>query len=410
MWYARPSEYVWHDDSGQPHAVTQAEGGEQGDPLMPALFSLGQHPALEAVAAQLQPGEALYAFLDDVYAVVEPNRVRPVYDLLAHHLHETARIRLNGGKTRIWNKTGHQPPNTEDLGAATWVGDQSLPPEQQGITVLGAPIGSAEHIQSHLQQTSAQHTPPLQHLPYLDDLQASWLLLLYTASTHSNYLLRMVPPHLDAIPVLQQQAPEAFAQILQQLQADHTRSHALEAAQRAATPIQNYGWQPPDWQHIADGVAPPRFHHNFEDGVALGRGWQHKAATATHTAFRAEVRDRLDPGSQALLESQTGPHASRAFTTIPYHNDNNYPSHLFRLLLLRRLRLPLPLSARFCRCRRTLDPLGDHRAACAQSGLLRARGGGHGTGSSPHMQGSGGTGNNKHPPGRSQPRTPRPPR
>lgn len=36
MWYARPSEYVWHDDSGQPHAVTQAEGGEQGDPLMPA--------------------------------------------------------------------------------------------------------------------------------------------------------------------------------------------------------------------------------------------------------------------------------------------------------------------------------------------------------------------------------------
>ena len=95
----------------------------------------------------------------------------------------------------------------------------------------------------------------------------------------------------------------------------------------------------------------------------------------THTAFRAEVRDRLDPGSQALLEPQTGPHASRAFTTIPYHNDNSYLSHLFRLLLLRRLRLPLPLSARFCRCRRTLDPLGDHRAACAQSGLLRARGG-----------------------------------
>jgi hypothetical protein len=117
MWYARPSEYVWHDDSGQPHVVTQAEGGEHGDPLMPALFSLGQHPALEAVAAQLQPGEALYAFLDDVYAVVEPNRVRPVYDLLAHHLHETARIRLNSGKTRIWNKAGHQPPNTEDLGA-----------------------------------------------------------------------------------------------------------------------------------------------------------------------------------------------------------------------------------------------------------------------------------------------------
>ena len=50
-----------------------------------------------------------------------------------------------------------------------------------------------------------------------------------------------------------------------------------------------------------------------------------------------------------------------AFTTIPYTTEFEYPSHLFRILLLRRLRLHLPLSARFCRCRRPLDPLGDHR-------------------------------------------------
>ena len=29
---------------------------------------------------------------------------------------------------------------------------------------------------------------------------------------------------------------------------------------------------------------------------------------------------------------------------------------------------------RICRCRRTLDPLGDHRATCAQAGVLRGRG------------------------------------
>ena len=54
---------------GNPHDITQAEGGEQGDPLMPALFSLGQKAALQAVQQQLQPGEALYAFLDDVYTI-----------------------------------------------------------------------------------------------------------------------------------------------------------------------------------------------------------------------------------------------------------------------------------------------------------------------------------------------------
>ena len=43
--------------------------------------------------------------------------------------------------------------------------------------------------------------------------------------------------------------------------------------------------------------------------------------------------------------------------------------------MLRRLRLPLPLSVRHCRCRRSLDSLGDHRAACATSGALRSRAG-----------------------------------
>ena len=51
-----------------------------------------------------------------------------------------------------------------------------------------------------------------------------------------------------------------------------------------------------------------------------------------------------------------------------------FPSEPLRALLLQRLRLPLPLSARTCQCRRPLGPLGDHRAACSRSGALRSRG------------------------------------
>ena len=176
------------------HSVTQAEGGEQGDPLMPALFSLGQQPALQAVQAQLQPGEHLYAFLDDVYVAVRPDRVRPVYDLLAHHLAAHANIRLNQGKTRIWNSSGHRPANTDTLGPDTWVGDRALPPEQQGFTVLGAPVGTEQYVQQFLQNTLRSHRPLLEQLPDIQDLQAAWLLLLYTASPRSNYLLRLLPP------------------------------------------------------------------------------------------------------------------------------------------------------------------------------------------------------------------------
>ena len=32
---------------GVVHEIPQGEGGEEGDPLMPALFALGQHQALD---------------------------------------------------------------------------------------------------------------------------------------------------------------------------------------------------------------------------------------------------------------------------------------------------------------------------------------------------------------------------
>ena len=49
--------YLWEDDEGVVHEVLQGEGGEQGDALMPALFSLGQHRSLEALQVRLRPSE-----------------------------------------------------------------------------------------------------------------------------------------------------------------------------------------------------------------------------------------------------------------------------------------------------------------------------------------------------------------
>ena len=41
MSYGARSRYSWFDDAGTRHEVTQVEGREQGDPLMPLLFSMG---------------------------------------------------------------------------------------------------------------------------------------------------------------------------------------------------------------------------------------------------------------------------------------------------------------------------------------------------------------------------------
>ena len=50
--YGSPSEYVWEDDEGIVHRIPQGELGElgeQGDAVMPLLFAVGQHGALEAI-------------------------------------------------------------------------------------------------------------------------------------------------------------------------------------------------------------------------------------------------------------------------------------------------------------------------------------------------------------------------
>ena len=56
----------WEDDLGEVHEILQGEGGEQGDPLMPALFALGQHKALDAIQNNLRHNEKPIAFHDDL--------------------------------------------------------------------------------------------------------------------------------------------------------------------------------------------------------------------------------------------------------------------------------------------------------------------------------------------------------
>ena len=158
QFYTAPSRFVWHDAAGRPHAIDQAEGG-QGDPLMPALYALGQHPALVELQRHLRPGELVFAYLDDIYVIVPSARARVVFDLLSQHLFRHARIEVHPGKTRAWNAAGLEPPGIRELGstdAPVWVGDPALPPEQQGLVALGVPCGHPAYVATQLQATRAK--------------------------------------------------------------------------------------------------------------------------------------------------------------------------------------------------------------------------------------------------------------
>ena len=73
------------------------------------------------------------AFHDNVYVFTSPERVGPVEESVELELREHARIRVNQGKTQVWNRCGDRPPNCEHLFNTdgelndAWWGDHDLP-------------------------------------------------------------------------------------------------------------------------------------------------------------------------------------------------------------------------------------------------------------------------------------------
>ena len=94
------------------------------------------------------------------------------------------------------------------------------------------------------------------------------------------------------------------------------------------------GFHPPSWEELAEGLRPGRRAIEDEDRLAKAHSREFG------TGFPGEcVPTTFDPQP-------------------------------FRVLMLRRIHLPLPLSISNCRCGRPLDSLGHHRAACAVAGVL----------------------------------------
>ena len=163
--HGNASSYLWDHDDGTTHEILQ-EGGEQGDLLMPMLYSLGQHRALCAVQSKPQVNERLFAFLDDIYVFYSPERVSEIYKFLEEELWRHSRIQIHAGKTQIWNSGGHVPDGVDDIlkiaqvanpDARVWFGDHALPLVEHGIRVIGTPLGHWSYVQAQLRSKAVSH-------------------------------------------------------------------------------------------------------------------------------------------------------------------------------------------------------------------------------------------------------------
>ena len=119
-----------------------------------------------------------------------------IYAEVREILWRNARIQINTGKTRIWNSGQHRPDDIDSLGPWVWRSDPLLPTEDQGLIILGTPLGHEDFIRGYLRSKYEIQQTLLHRTPTIPDLQSAWLLLLFCASTRATYVMRMIAPEL----------------------------------------------------------------------------------------------------------------------------------------------------------------------------------------------------------------------
>ena len=153
------------------------------------------------------------------------------------------------------------------------------------------------------------------------------------------------------------------------------RSPTIQAVLSCERTLRDSGFDAPNWEDLAEGARPHQDESQEEEPNQPRHGWQKVASMHLESKFISDALwPTLSAQERALMRSQCGPLSSVAFTAFPTSRLTRFDSQPFWVLLLRRLHLRLPLSARACQCGRPLDAFGHHRSACATSGVLGRRG------------------------------------
>ena len=175
----------------------------------------------------------------------------------------------------------------------------------------------------------------------------------------------------DCIPSVKKRHPDVAEVLVSNLM--HHDGQSFTAVRECEHTLLEAQFEVPTWEAVWAGLRPGQSEDD-ENPVQPKHGWQKPAARATHEDRVARtVCPMLTSPERALWRSQKGPLACSAFMAFPTSRTTRIDPQPFRVLLCRRLHLPLPFSSRTCRCGRLLDLRGHHRAACAEAGVQGAR-------------------------------------
>ena len=197
-------------------------------------------------------------------------------------------------KTRVWNAAGEEPSDLarlQPIGAdLVWTGALYLPGDQQGLLVLGAPLGSAAFVRRELGRKRAVQEQLFSRLHAVGDLQSARRKVSHTSmTTPSVRVLRpcfFKAPNIrcpsprsasrlglrsaidaapsaywaswaDCLPTIRARAPLAADRLVQAPQSATETAAPLAAARHAAACLREQGYNASPWASLQQGQPPP---------------------------------------------------------------------------------------------------------------------------------------------------------
>ena len=185
MLYGSAPPFLWLDHN---EFIESLRGVQQGDPCAPLLFALGFHPVLLAVRAA-HPNIHVAAGHDDLSLVGSPT------DCLAAHasfVQAVGEIGLEAEPAKSFIYSPHEGVVLQEAGA--YHGIARPVPVNQGVTIFGTPVGSAEWVQKRLRKLLNEHRVILRALPLVGSAQCSQHVIATALTARVTHLLRTLPP------------------------------------------------------------------------------------------------------------------------------------------------------------------------------------------------------------------------
>jgi hypothetical protein len=374
-------------------------GVQQGDPLGSLLFSLPLHPLVRRISTDF-PDLLMNAWYLDDGALVGPHaQVSGALQLLQREGRSIG-LAMHPGKSEVW-----WPTMDEDIGTRypAGIGINRGP----GITLLGGALGTPEFVESVVGKRVESIKRGLAALPLfncpqteLGILRSCMGLPKFTFALRTNapgaiplaiaafdqaqdaaisgilgcgfspvHRRRMgLPPSMGGLGL-----PTAASRALPAFLGSVAQTRSIQGALFAPCRLAPRHEFLPLWESFQSTHTTPS-PLSLASIQECGAKPQQMMSARVDEAERRLLLASGDARSQALLRCASAPY-SGTYLTLPALPQMLVDPRDFRFLLRHRSGIPLgPEGHRTCPCCKqpgVLDPMGDHLASCASSGLLR---------------------------------------